>query len=253
MQQFLSLDIYQQIIIIIGIIIIANILYKIISKFFLKFIKLIDKKGFIFKTKNIETRMGYPVNLNKIYLLLDKAINNAIEITKIELHKKIAEQMDFTDDENQKIFDLMCNHFVELLKKKNINSNDLYDCKIFRNYRHVTKLLLSDMLSRAKRLYKRLDMINMDEKEWKEEKERISIWMIKSGSEIITNEYSYTDVISREEIYQHNLNIIPDIRSIIHKMFEHARRVAVKYHEEKQKLHFELMNMKKKLAEENGL
>jgi hypothetical protein len=218
---------------------------------------ILRKKNFSIKTKNIEIS----TNSENIYLVINKSIRVADEISEIKYRRRLNEQMSFCDDAMEAIRSILLRHFRELLDEKHVNNATA--SREYKIYEKIIHIMLMQMKSLCKsRFEEMLDIFDKDTNihdtfdvirfEFEVYKERIVSNILSRAASIITNEWIDNSIVSRQESEDHSQTVLPDISIKVGDVFQNAIETQLKYSKRIKELDTEIKNFIMSLGDKRG-
>ena len=196
------------------------VFYTIIGLIVSALILVVIKKGVQFKHFKFGGKDRY-LTARETIEAMQEAFGIIEERSDIKNNLRIKDQLDFADQENIFIKDLLTTAFEEMLK----NVTDKIPQKSLKNYTLVVETLLKELTYFSKKYFKAIklkgsetelkkEIENPNSELYKKIERRVK-WSIAKITETLSKHYNEDDVIPIKELLKKNKEIAPRVKDIL--------------------------------------
>ena len=201
----------------------------------------VPKKGLTDVDKKI-IALEVSTSITKLLLLQS-------EKDKIENVSKFRSQMKYADIKAEELKNLMYKHFLVQLKEKQNSKDNLITNKTTINYKTTLELVMSDTLITLRRAFKENGLADMSEAKFESYTKTLIEQLSNQASEILDTNFA-SDVITREELYDHNNALRPNIVAIVSTAIREARTIAIEAKKRTTEIDIEIKKILEQTEEE---
>jgi len=150
-----------------------------------------------------------------------KLLTRKLEIRNVLL---LRGQMSYAEERGDQLLLLMQGIYIDLLKRKSIQHATL--CDSFNIYRLVLVELRTQLLREVRNMFREHPMEEFDEVEFRTFSEGKVESLIALASSILNDLYFYAADVTREELFDANMEQVTKIQMGLREILYHARKVS---------------------------
>jgi hypothetical protein len=205
---------------------------------------LLIRAGLSFKYKGNEFRIGNkknssgingtpysphrncPYNRDIVILLNDV---NKLQYEKFHLIELnlLKEQMKYAEQKIDYIRSILQKQFLQILQKK--DSKDLTSNISFLNYKNVLRSAQMEILDQVRHIMRENHLSDISEETFQLYCEGKFDFLSNEMTDLLNSLYVFQEEVTREELYDWNKQLFPDLRIIVYDIFQTARRISVEH------------------------
>lgn len=163
-------------------------------------------------------------------------------------------QMNYCEQKLQELKFLVLNNYSSLLVAELGPDEDVKNHRDFKSYQILISILIKELMEKV--FYPLLiqnHLEDMDENSWKNYVNDKINFIFNVGTDFADNMYGSGKTISRQECYESEKKLSPDIKLILREVFDHVKVMAIENKNDLRKEKEESENRIKEICKNNGL
>lgn len=203
---------------------------------------LLIRAGLSFKYRGNEFRIGSKNNNNSKYpysphrncpynkdivILLNDV--NKLQYEKFHLMELnlLKEQMKYAEQRIDYIRSLLQKQFLQILQNK--GSENLTSNLSFLTYKNTLRAIQMEIIDQVRHIIRENHLSEIPDEHFTQYCEGKFDFLSNEVTDYLNSMYVYTEEISREELYDWNKKLFPELRMIVYDVFQTARRISVEH------------------------
>lgn len=226
------------------------IVFIILSILTIFLVSIFTKSPFSFGIGIFKLSFGSKYNsINKVGLInsiLEYQEDHVRKIIKIE-NATVKRQLNYCEQKLSEFKYILTNNFLELLSSKLSDNDDAKLHKDYKGYQVIVSILIRQMVDEifhSSFLENHFD--EMEDLAWKMYLTDKTNYILNYKTEYLDSMYRSDMIVSREESYESEKKLIPEIREVLHSIYMNAKDLSI---QSKAELKRERENSKLAIAE----
>ena len=164
---------------------------------------------------------------NDIVLLLNTV--NQLQYQKFHLFEidLLKEQMKYIEQKLDLIRSTLQRQYIQILQSKQIA--DLTSNTNFLNYKNVLGAIQMDMIDHFRHMMRENHLNDMDDDTFLHYCEDKFIFITNEMTDYLNSLYIPNEDVSREELYNWNRKLLPELQMTVNDMLQNSRKISVQY------------------------
>lgn len=165
------------------------------------------------------------VHAKDALVIIQKTIELVVERVDVKNYNSLKRQMNYANDRGKQIISILQKNYLNLLETKGIK--DVVESDSFQVYRLVLLVLKDLMMDSIRNHFTNEDFNTLTELQFSSFLENTIEMLLSEASEHLNELYFYNKIITREELYKHNMKIVLECKNILKEVVVKAKIIEV--------------------------